>query len=197
MASHKVLCTGKKSTHLNSLLSVWWCISCIILCLPTATDVVPKILAFPNANDLGCQIIAKLLNEVISKGFQVYKDLITHLNSAISTRRIAKTHAIELPYSWPIKKIVSWAEPWTVNRILNFAARITYRKHFNILRAGLRIYCTNILYRPKNSSFRLPYQCHSSSDICSQRAVQALNGSAKLLVGTRKKFFWLGVVHFL
>ena len=45
----------------------------------------------------------------------------------------------------------------------------------------------------KNSSFRLPYQCPSSSSDCARELFKGSNGSASLVDSTRKKFFWLGV----
>ena len=46
---------------------------------------------------------------------------------------------------------------------------------------------------PKNSSFRLPYQRHSSSDDCARELFKDANRSASLVDCTRKKIFWLGV----
>jgi len=51
-------------------------------------------------------------------------------------------------------------------------------------------------FRPKNSGFRLPYQRHSSSANCARELFKGSNGSASLLVCTRKNF-WLGVADFL
>jgi len=51
-------------------------------------------------------------------------------------------------------------------------------------------------FRPKTSSFRLPYQCHSSSTNCARELFKRSNGSASLLVCTRKTFL-VGVVDFL
>jgi len=51
-------------------------------------------------------------------------------------------------------------------------------------------------FHPKTSSFRLPYQRHSSSTDCARELFNGSNGSATLLVCTRKKIFWLGVVDF-
>ena len=51
-------------------------------------------------------------------------------------------------------------------------------------------------FQPKNSSFRLPYQRHSSSADCTRELFNGSNGSANLLVCTRKKFFCLGVQIF-
>jgi len=33
IVTHKALCTDKKSIRLNGLFYVWWCVTCIILCL--------------------------------------------------------------------------------------------------------------------------------------------------------------------
>jgi len=52
-------------------------------------------------------------------------------------------------------------------------------------------------FRPKTSSFWLPYQRHSSSAKCTGELFKDSNGSASLLVCTRKKIFWLGVMDFL
>jgi len=49
----------------------------------------------------------------------------------------------------------------------------------------------------KNSSFRLPYQCPSSSADCARELFKGSNGSAGLVDCTRKKIFWLGVADFL
>jgi len=43
----------------------------------------------------------------------------------------------------------------------------------------------------KNSSFRLLYQRPSSSADCARELFKGSNGSASLLVCTRKRFFWL------
>jgi len=32
IVTHKALCAGKKSLHLNDLFYVWWCMSCMISC---------------------------------------------------------------------------------------------------------------------------------------------------------------------
>ena len=45
----------------------------------------------------------------------------------------------------------------------------------------------------KNSSFRLPYQCPSSSANCARELFKGLNRSASLVGCTRKKFFGWGV----
>ena len=52
-------------------------------------------------------------------------------------------------------------------------------------------------FRPKTSNYRLPYQHHSSFANCAGELFKGSNRSASLLVCTRKKFFWLGVAHFL
>jgi len=53
----------------------------------------------------------------------------------------------------------------------------------NTLRACLRIYCTWILgFRPKTSSFWLPYQCHSSSSDCTRELFKDSNRSASLQI---------------
>jgi len=49
----------------------------------------------------------------------------------------------------------------------------------------------------KNSSFRLPYQCPSSSADCARELLNGSNGSASLVDYTRKKIFWLGGADFL
>jgi len=49
----------------------------------------------------------------------------------------------------------------------------------------------------KNSSFRLPYQRHSSSADCARELFKGSNGSANLVDCTRKKTFWLGGADFL
>jgi len=51
-------------------------------------------------------------------------------------------------------------------------------------------------FQPKTSSFWLPYQRHSSSVDCAKELFMGSNGSASLLVCTRKKNFGLGL-HFL
>jgi len=43
-------------------------------------------------------------------------------------------------------------------------------------------------FRPQNGSFRLPYQCHSSSADCGRELLKGSNGSASVLVCTRKNF---------
>jgi len=52
-------------------------------------------------------------------------------------------------------------------------------------------------FQPKNSSFRLPYQRHSSSADCARELFKGSNGSASLVDCTRKKIFWLGMRIFL
>ena len=44
-------------------------------------------------------------------------------------------------------------------------------------------------FRKKNSRFRLPYQCPSSSADCARELFNGSNGSASLVDCTRKKFF--------
>jgi len=51
-------------------------------------------------------------------------------------------------------------------------------------------------FQPKNSSFQLLYQRHSSSAYYTRELFKGSNGSASLLVCTQK-FFWLGVADFL
>jgi len=48
-------------------------------------------------------------------------------------------------------------------------------------------------FRPKTSSFKLPYQRHSSSADCARELFKGSNGSASLLDCTRKKFFGCGL----
>ena len=48
-------------------------------------------------------------------------------------------------------------------------------------------------FRPKNSSFRLPYQRPSSSADCARELFNGSNGSASLVDCTRKKFLVGGV----
>jgi len=51
-------------------------------------------------------------------------------------------------------------------------------------------------FRPKSSSFRLPYQCHSSSADYARELFKGSNRSAILLVCTGKKFFGWGLQIF-
>jgi len=51
-------------------------------------------------------------------------------------------------------------------------------------------------FRPKTSSFPLPYQRHSSSADCARELFSGSNGSARLVDCTRKKIFCLGGVVF-
>ena len=51
-------------------------------------------------------------------------------------------------------------------------------------------------FYPKNSSFWLPYQHHSSSAGCARELFKGLDGSASLLVCTRKNFFGWGLQIF-
>jgi len=48
-------------------------------------------------------------------------------------------------------------------------------------------------FRPKTSSFQLPYQRHNSSADCARDLFKASNGLASLLVSTRKKIFGWGL----
>jgi len=48
-------------------------------------------------------------------------------------------------------------------------------------------------FRPKNSSFWLPYQHPSSSTDCARELLKSSNGSASLVDCNRKKFFGWGV----
>jgi len=50
-------------------------------------------------------------------------------------------------------------------------------------------------FRPKTSSFQLPYQRHSFAD-CTRELFKSLNGLASLVVSTRKKFFGWGLQIF-
>jgi len=49
----------------------------------------------------------------------------------------------------------------------------------------------------KNSSFRLPYQRHTSSADCARELFNGSNGSVSLLDCTRKKFFGGGCGFFV
>jgi len=49
-------------------------------------------------------------------------------------------------------------------------------------------------FRPKTNSFRLLYQRHSSSVDSARELFKGSNGSASLLVRTRKKFFGCGLL---
>ena len=51
-------------------------------------------------------------------------------------------------------------------------------------------------FRPKNSSFRLPNQCPSSSADCATELFKGSNGSVSLVDCSRKKIFWLGGADF-
>ena len=53
------------------------------------------------------------------------------------------------------------------------------------------------IFQPKNSSFWLPYQRHNSSADCGRELLNDSNGSASLLVRTRKKIFWFGGADFV
>jgi len=52
------------------------------------------------------------------------------------------------------------------------------------------------IFAKKNSSFRLPYQHHSSSADCARELFNSSNGSASLVDGTQKKNFAWGVLVF-
>jgi len=52
-------------------------------------------------------------------------------------------------------------------------------------------------FRPKNSSFRLPYQRPSSSADCVRELFKGSNGSASLADSTQKKFFGWGCRFFV
>jgi len=52
-------------------------------------------------------------------------------------------------------------------------------------------------FRPKTSSFRLPYQRHSSSANCARELFKGSNGSASLLVCTQKNFLVGGCGFFV
>jgi len=51
-------------------------------------------------------------------------------------------------------------------------------------------------FHKKNSSFRWPYQCPSSSSNCARELFNDSNGSASLVDCTRKKFFGWGMQFF-
>jgi len=51
-------------------------------------------------------------------------------------------------------------------------------------------------FQPKTSSFRLPYQCPSSSADCARELFKSSNGLASLLVCTRKKILVEGADFF-
>jgi len=51
-------------------------------------------------------------------------------------------------------------------------------------------------FRPKTSSFRLPYQRHSSSANCARELFKSSKDLASLLVCTWKNIFWLRVAAF-
>jgi len=53
-----------------------------------------------------------------------------------------------------------------------------------------------VIFTKKNSSFRLPYQCPSSSADCARELFNGSNGSASLVDCTRKKNFCLGGAGF-
>jgi len=48
-------------------------------------------------------------------------------------------------------------------------------------------------FQPKNSSFQLPYQRHSSSTYCARELFKGSNGSTSLVDCNWNKNFWLGV----
>jgi len=52
-------------------------------------------------------------------------------------------------------------------------------------------------FRPKNSSFRLPYQRHSSSANCTRELFKSSYGSRSLLDCTRKNIFDWGCGFFV
>jgi len=52
-------------------------------------------------------------------------------------------------------------------------------------------------FRPKTSSFQLPYQWHNSSADCSRELLKPSKDLASLLVCSRKKFFLVGGCGFL
>jgi len=83
IVTHKALCTGKKSICLNGLFCVWWCVIMRIMydISFTATGLASKILTLLKANYLKYQVPAKLLDQVMTKGFQV-----ENLNPALVAR---------------------------------------------------------------------------------------------------------------
>jgi len=61
---------------------------------------------------------------------------------------------------------------------------------------GQRTICSYFDVSLKNSSFRLPYQCHSSSTDCARELFKGWNGLASLIDCTRKKFLVGGLQLF-
>ena len=67
--------------------------------------------------------------------------------------------------------------------------------HFTLCRPVYKYIIPGL--QPKTSSFLLPYQRHSSPADCAKELFKVSNGSASLLVCTRKKSFGLGYEFFV
>jgi len=75
-------CDSRSALHRQEIYSLQRLILCVTMHVMysivfTAADVASKILTFPKANYLKYQVMAKLLNQVIGKCFQVSNYLIT------------------------------------------------------------------------------------------------------------------------
>jgi len=101
-----VFCTGKKSIRFSGLFYVWLMMHVMYNTMFTATDVASKILKFLKANYMKYHVMAKLLNQVISKGFQVSSQVIvfcisfTKLNVSLITVEWWRSRARRLRDTW-------------------------------------------------------------------------------------------------
>jgi len=86
---------------------------------------------------------------------------------------------------------------WIFLESLHAQVCLRYEHVSGILTLWELVYDIFVLgFRPKNSSFWLPYQRPSSSVDCARELFKSSNGSASLVDCTQKKFFWLGVQVF-
>ena len=130
-----------------------------------------------------------------------------HLLRLIKSVVLANTDTLVKPKYWAIYRSIStdigcrWHRDVLPQAIIPYCAHEFIKLWYTY--NTLKVWLLTLLeppgfgnFRKKNSSFRLPYQCPSSSAHCARELFSGSNGSASLVDCTRKKFFCLGVRFF-
>ena len=120
-------------------------------------------------------ILPWLLNQKCYKASQRFKDLDFSL--------VSSENFSEIPPSGWVQGLATWSK--TAKNLSHFTR---WELVHDIFIPG---------NRPKTSSFRLPYQCHSSYADCARELFKGSNGSTRLLACNEKTFFGRGLRIFV
>ena len=100
--------------------------------------------------------------------------------------------------TWPWAQTARWHGSISLKFLLEARMWVFWAFLWQKYQSGLTLWepaymtYSNFDFGLKNSSFRLPYQCPSSSVDCARELFNGSNGSASLIDSTRKTFFLVG-----